>query len=128
MTIAEGTFDVTLSPLPPEADEVWGRMSLTKTWHGAIEGTGRGLMMSAGDPGRGRAGYVALESVDGTLDGRRGTFCLQQCGTMDGESVQLDYMVVPGSGTGELEGLTGTLSLTVEPEGIHRYSLEYTLG
>jgi len=123
-----GTFTVELSPLPPEGGETWARMALTKTWSGGLEGTGRGLMMSAGDPQSGHAGYVAIETVDGRLDGRAGGLAFQQNGVMSADGTRLEYEVVPGSGTGELAGITGTLHLTVDDDGTHRYDLDYALG
>ena len=85
-------------------------------------------MLAAGDPAAGSAGYVAIESVDGAVDGRRGTFALQQMGTMHAGGSRIEYVVVPGSGTGELAGVGGVMRLTVEADGTHRYELSYTLG
>ena len=73
------------------------------------------------------AGYVALEVVDGTLHGRSGSFAFQQLGVMHDGGQELRYDVVPGSGTGDLAGLTGSLELTIEDDGTHRYALGYTL-
>ena len=91
-------------------------------------GVGVGVMFSAGDPARGSAGYVASEAVDGALEGRRGTFALQQMGTVHAGHSRVEYVVVPGGGTGQLEGIGGTLALTVEADGTHRYVLDDTLG
>jgi hypothetical protein len=121
------TFEVTLTPQPPD-DPAIGRLDLAKRWHGDLDAAGRGLMLSAGDPSTGRAGYVALEIVDGTLHGRVGTFAFQQLGVMRGDEQELRYDVVPGSGTGELAGIDGTLSLTIEDDGTHRYDLTYRLA
>ncbi len=84
-------------------------------------------MLSAGDPTLGRAGYVALETVTGTLHGREGGFAFQQYGVMRGDARELRYGVVPGSGTGALTGLEGTLTLTIDDDGTHTYDLDYTL-
>lgn len=89
-----------------------GRMNFTKTWNGAMFGHGEGVMLSAGNPTTGTAGYVALEKFTGTIDGRNGTCFLQQLGAMTGGHQDLRYQVVPGSGTGDLEGITGVLDLT----------------
>jgi hypothetical protein len=83
-------------------------------------------MLSAGDPAQGAAGYVALEVVDATLRGRSGTLAFQQLGVMRDGGQELRYDVVPGSGTGALAGLTGTLSLTIDDAG-HHYELTYDL-
>ena len=122
---AQGTFEVTITP--QDSDHGIGRFTIAKTWSGDLAGTGRGLMLSAGDPTQGNAGYVALETVDGSLDGRAGTFAFQQLGVMHAGDQYLDYRVVPGSGTGELIGITGTLALTIDERG-HTYVLTYALG
>lgn len=82
-------------------------------------------MLSGGDPRAGAAGYVAIETVTGTLGDRAGSFALQQFGTMSAGSHVLHYEVVPGSGTEQLVGITGTLQLTVASDGAHRYELDY---
>jgi len=122
---ARGTFEVTISSHEP--DSGIGRFDLEKTWLGHLAGTGHGQMLSAGDPTQGSAGYVALEVVDGSLHGRTGSFALQQLGVMHAGDQELDYRVVPGSGTGELAGITGTLALTIDERG-HSYELTYTLS
>ena len=83
-------------------------------------------MLSAGTGAQGSAGYVALERVTGTLQGRQGTFVLQHSGTMNRGESRLNVTVVPDSGTDELAGLPG---MTIEVSGgEHGYVLEYTLG
>lgn len=125
---AIGTFDVTITPVQPAegtAPDVPGRMTLAKTFHGGLSGTGEGEMLATMGPEQSGA-YAALERVRGTLDGRTGTFALIHRGIMDKGAQELLITVVPGSGTGELEGLTGVFRLTIEG-GEHRYDLEYTL-
>jgi len=122
---ARGTFEVTITP--QESDDGIGHLTLDKTWTGDLAGTGHGLMLSAGDPASGRAGYVALEVVDGSLHGRTGTLAFQQLGVMRDGDQELRYDVVPGSGTGELADITGSLALTIDERG-HTYELTYTLA
>lgn len=122
--MARGTFEVTITP--KDSDDGIGRFGLAKTWSGDLTGESHGLMLSAGDPTRGSAGYVALELVEGDLHGRAGSFAFQQLGVMHGAGQRLDYLVVPGSGTGELAGVTGTLELILD-ESEHRYELTYRL-
>jgi hypothetical protein len=124
--IARGTFEVTLTPQPDDGSGI-GRLELAKTWSGDLAGAGHGLMLSAGDPAQGSAGYVALEVVEGTLAGRPGSLAFQQLGVMHAGEQELRYQVVPGSGTGELEGITGSLALTVDEHG-HSYELAYELA
>jgi len=122
---AKGTFDVELTPGGTELDGAVNRFELRKTYHGDIQGEGAGVMLSGGDPQAGDAGYVAIETVTGNVGDRYGGFALQQFGTMSSGAQTLHYEVVPGSGTGELHGITGTFHLTVEFDGTHRYELEY---
>jgi len=103
-----------------------GRFSLDKKYAGPLEAVAAGQMLSARSPVDGSAGYVAIERVTGTLDGRRGSFVLQHSGTMGGGAMDLAVRVVPDSGTGELTGLAGTLAIRIEG-GVHFYDLEYSL-
>ena len=125
--IATGSFDVELHPGPPELDGAVSRFHLTKAFHGDLEGVGAGVMLSCGDPQSGSAGYVAIETVRGRLGDREGGFALQQMGRMQAGSQTLHYEVVPGSGDGELQQITGTLSLTIDEDGTHRFELTYDL-
>ena len=129
MTHASGTFEVKLAPQAPdaEADTTLGRLSIDKQFHGDLEGTSRGQMLTAGTDVEGSAGYVAMERVSGTLHGRRGTFALQHSGTMTRGAPSLAIRVVPDSGTGELAGLSGSMSITIV-EGKHSYDFEYALA
>lgn len=120
-----GTFEVDLAPAPAELDGAVDRFEFEKTFSGDIEGTGRGVMLSCGDPKKGAAGYVAIEVVSGSLGGRQGSFALQQLGMISNGTQTLDYEIVPGSGQGELEGLVGSLELAIEADGTHRYKLTY---
>jgi hypothetical protein len=126
---AEGTFDVKMTPdSAPEmlAGTTIGRYALVKQYHGDLEGPSKGEMIAAGDPKSGNAGYVALEQVTGTLHGRSGSFALQHSGTMEGGAYKLTVTVVPGSGTGDLVGLAGTMTIVIE-KGKHSYTFDYTL-
>lgn len=127
MNRAMGTFEVTLQPLPNEefADGRLGRVLLTKTFSGDLAGSARGQMLSAVTT-QGSAGYVAIDLVTGELDGRRGSFVLQHSGVMNRGTKSLSVMVVPDSGTEELEGLSGTLSINVI-DGRHFYDFIYSL-
>ena len=123
---ASGTFEVKLSPQAPEGDSPIGRMLLDKQFHGDLEAVSKGQMLAASTAVQGSAGYVAIEQVNGTLQGRQGTFVLQHNGLMDRGKPQLAIIVVPDSGTGQLEGLAGQMDIQIEG-GKHSYELEYTL-
>lgn len=129
-THARGRFDVKLAPLTmadEKADPTLGRMSIDKRFEGELDATSRGEMLSAVSGVKGSAGYVAIKRVSGTLHGRRGMFTLQHSGTMTRGAPQLTVTVVPDSGTDELEGLTGTMSITIVGKE-HSYGFEYAFA
>jgi hypothetical protein len=130
MTHARGTFDVDLKPLPLEHDlapATLARMSIAKVFLGDLEATSRGQMLTAGTAVKGSAGYVAIEQVTGTLQGRRGTFLLQHHGIMSRGVGDLGITVVPDSGTEQLAGLTGRMGITIA-DGKHSYDFDYRLS
>jgi hypothetical protein len=122
----KGPFDVKMTPQGAATDPV-GRFTLDKVYHGELEATALGEMLAFGTAVKGSAGYVALEKVTGTLAGRSGTFALQHWGVMDKGTPELRIMVVPDSGTGDLTGLTGTMTIDIQPGGKHFYGFTYTL-
>jgi hypothetical protein len=130
MIHAQGTFEVKLTPQKPDNQEAecanLGRMSIDKKFSGDLEATSKGEMLSAMTDVKGSAGYVALERVSGKLHGRSGTFVLQHTGTMTRGAVELSVAVVPDSGTGQLVGLAGRMSIRIDA-GKHFYEFEYTL-
>ena len=130
MTRATGTFEVRLNPLAlhGNADGApLGRMSIDKQFHGDLEATSKGEMLTAGTDAKGSAGYVAIERVSGTLHGCIGTFVLQHNGIMARGVGQLTVAVVPDSGTGKLVGLAGKMTINIVDKK-HLYDFEYTLA
>jgi Protein of unknown function (DUF3224) len=128
--IARGEFVVKLLPLEIEGfaeDSKIGRMSINKSISGDLIATTVGQMLSAGTQVKGSAGYVAIEQVDGVLNGKKGTFVLQHTGSMNKGSPSLAVMVVPDSGTGELVGLEGQFNIIISG-GKHSYEFKYTLA
>ena len=128
-THASGTFEVKLNPQADDqvGDPTVGRMSIDKQFHGDLEATSKGQMLTAGTDVKGSAGYVAIERVIGTLHGHNGTFALQHSGTMTRGAPQLTITVVPDSGTGELVGLAGKMTINIA-DGKHFYDFEYALA
>jgi len=127
---ASGPFEVSLKPLPMDNDpgsEMLGRMSIDKQYSGDLEGASKGQMLTGGTAIKTSAGYVAIELVTGTLKGRKGSFILQHTGVMNRGAPSLVITVVPDSGTGQLEGIRGTMAIKIEG-GKHSYELNYTLG
>jgi hypothetical protein len=102
------------------------RMSLDKRFHGDLEGSSNGEMLSFTTEVKGSAGYVAMERISGELNGRSGTFATQHNATMTRGTPEMNIVVVPDSGTGELAGISGTLIITII-EGKHFYEFDYSL-
>jgi len=124
---ATGTFEVKMTPQDDKVDDkTMGRMTVDKQWHGDMEGTSKGQMLSGGDVSTGSAGYVAIEKFSGTLKGRKGTLILQHSATMTKGEGQLSITVVPDSGTYELAGISGKLTIKIENKK-HFYDFEYSL-
>jgi hypothetical protein len=125
---AIGTFEVKVAPLAEDKGEgsTLGRMSIDKRFHGDLEATSKGEMLTAMTEVKGSAGYVAIERVSGTLQGRKGSFVLLHRGIMTGGAQELSLTVVPDSGSGQLVGLTGKMEIKIV-EGKHFYEFEYAL-
>ena len=125
MSHATGTFEVKLSPQTEDQGDGanLGRYALEKQFHGDLEGAGKGEMLTAGTPS-GAAAYVAVERVTGTLQGRKGSFVLVHRGFS--AAAELEVVVLEGSGSGELAGLTGKLGIR-RVERQHFYDLEDSL-
>jgi hypothetical protein len=113
---AKGIFTVQLQPLQAyntDENSLMGRMSIDKQFQGDVEGVSKGEMIAARTAINNSAGYVAIERVQGSIHGRTGAFVLQHSSTMNrGEAAQ-NISVVPDSGTDELTGLTGSLTITI---------------
>jgi|SRR5215472_13303725 len=126
-TQASGTFDVKLTPQDDKSDDKSvTRMTIEKQWHGDLEGTSKGQMLTGGEATKGSAGYVAIEKFTGALKGRKGTFILQHTATMTKGKGDLTITVVPDSGTDELKGITGQLMIRIE-DGKHFYDFDYRM-
>jgi hypothetical protein len=130
---ASGPFDVKITPQASDdkvSDATVGRMSIDKQFHGDLEATSKGQMLTAMTEVKGSAGYVGIERVTGTLHtpngARSGSFALQHSGTLTRGAPQLSVTVVPDSGTGQLIGLSGKMTINIV-EGKHSYDFEYTL-
>lgn len=125
----KGEFEVKLNPQDGYAQGNEGiklsRMTLDKTFHGDLDAKSKGEMLSAMTP-VGSAGYVAIEQVQGTLKGKKGSFVLQHFGTINNGNERLILEVVPDSATGEIKGLSGTMAIIIE-DGKHYYEFEYQL-
>lgn len=127
--VAKGTFVVKLTPLTfegAEAESTLGRMSIDKQISGDLTASTQGQMLSAMTGTKGSAGYVAIEKVSGTLNGKSGSFVLQHTGLMNRGEASLSVVVVPDSGTGELAGLAGEFKINIV-DGKHYYEFLYSV-
>jgi len=130
MTKATGTFEVKMTPQPPDdsaAGSAIARMLLDKQFHGDLEGTSKGQMLALSSSVKGSAGYVAIEEVTGSLNGSSGTFSLLHRGVMTRGTPDLTITVVPDSGAGNLTGLAGKMVIDIAADGKHSYTFEYTV-
>jgi hypothetical protein len=128
--MAKGTFEVKVTPVAADAgdDTAIGRLTLDKKFSGNLQGTSRGQMLGFRSATEGSGGYVAQEKVTGNLGGRNGSFVLQHIGTMrKGSAPVMNVTVVPDSGTGELAGISGTMTIIIEG-GKHSYEFAYDVS
>ena len=131
-TTINATFDVTgwdetAYDEPAEGPKL-SRVTVTKRFTGTLEATSTAqLLTSVAQDDPNQAGYIGSERVTGALEGRGGTFVLQHSGTMTRGTPQLIITVVPDSGTGELAGLSGTMTIDIV-DGKHFYKFDYSLA
>jgi hypothetical protein len=95
--------------------------------HGQLDATSKGQMLAAGTAVEGSAGYVAMEIVSGTLDGRREASSSSTLAAWREVFRPLSVTIVPDSGTEQLTGIAGRMTIIIA-DGKHSYELEYTLG
>ena len=127
--LARGSFAVNIIPQPPEDKTeglTLGRMLIEKKFQGDLEAAGKGQMLTGMTEVKGSGAYVAIEHVTGTLHGRSGSFILHHLGIMERGAPRLSVSVVPDSGTRDLAGIAGTMTIIIA-EGKHFYELAYTL-
>jgi hypothetical protein len=106
---------------------VLGRIHIERSFQGDLEGEATAELLTA-TAENGTAVYLALDRISGRLEGREGSFVLQHRGVLSADGAEIDGAIVPGSGTGELKGITGHGAIAVDDDGTHRLTLEYELG
>jgi Protein of unknown function (DUF3224) len=124
---ATGPFDVKMHPQDDKDVDGVTRLLLDKQYHGDLEGTAKGQMLTGGMSADKSGAYVAIEKFSGTLNGRSGTFVLHHTGVMTRGKPELTILVAPDSGTGQLVGISGKMTINIAADGKHSYDLEYTL-
>ena len=133
---ANGTFSVkafnpaSITPEPAIATGLpVGVATMEKHFEGDIAGRSATLFTSAFDQAAGVGTYVAMESFEGTVNGRQGAFNFVHSATTTGTDRSSGYFaIVPSSGTGELAGISGTGDLVIDADGTHRIWLDYELS
>jgi Protein of unknown function (DUF3224) len=127
---AAGTFELdvfeTEKPYDEHLDTKIARVHVEKTFSGDLTGTSTAELITV-TTGEVPRAYVAIERVEGTLDGRTGGFVLQHNAGGENGSPWLSWKVTEGSGTGELEGITGEGQIVIGPDGSHSYTLDYAI-
>ncbi|GAB3088716.1 DUF3224 domain-containing protein [Lysobacter terrae] len=126
----KGPFDVkrtAMEAVDAGGDASFGRIRFEKRFHGDLDATSVVEMLSAGNPATGSAGYVAVEHLIGSLQGRRGRFMMQHNGVMNRGQASLTLTVVPDSGTDELAGLHGRMQIDIAEDGAHFYTFDYAI-
>lgn len=127
---AIGTFEVKVAPVTGDSGQTVasGRLTLNKTYQGDLAGTGNGEMWTVDTSVEGSGGYVAIERFAGDLHGRHGAFVLLHQATMrHGGAYKLSLVVVPDSGTDQLEGLSGSMAIIIA-KGKHSYDFDYSIS
>lgn len=126
MQTVKGQFSVSMQPQQDDIAPV-GRMTLEKHYEGSLSGTGIGQMLSHRTATEGSAGYVAIETITATLEGKSGSFVVQHSGIMNRGAPSLSITIVPDSGAGELQGIMGSMKIDIE-QGQHFYTLDYSFA
>lgn len=124
MKKVKGTFEVKMTPRDLGENAAVGVMDLDKKYSGPLNASGSGEMLAMQSGVEGSAGYTAMERVTGELDGKDGSFALMHFGIMDRGTPTLTIKIVPDSGTGDLNGISGEMNIIIE-NGEHLYELEY---
>jgi len=128
-TFTTSDFDVTdyvpdvVTALPT------GHLRMRKAYAGEVEGRSVTQFTSAFDQSSGVGTYVALESFEGVVAGRRGAFNFVHAASTSGADRSNEYgLIVPGSGTDELAGIEGTVRLRVDADGTHHMDFDHNLA
>ncbi|MFF7945712.1 DUF3224 domain-containing protein [Streptomyces griseorubiginosus] len=133
---ADGTFSVKafvpteLKPEPPVTTGLpVGVATIEKHFEGEVAGRSATLFTAAYDQESGVGTYVAMESFEGSLHDLSGAFNFVHSATTSGSDRSAEFFhIVPSSGTGGLEGISGTGGLAVDADGTHRVWFDYEVG
>lgn len=130
MTKASGSFEVKMTAEPPYSERegvVLARARFDKRFAGPLDATGEVQMLAVTTPDPNARAYVALERIEGSLDGKSGSFVVVHRAALTAAGPSLEITIVAGTGTGELRGLSGRMTIRIEKGGAHFYELDYEL-
>jgi hypothetical protein len=125
-TIARSSFVID-KKTPSPVTFPGGQMSHTrfeKTFTGDVVGTSVVEALLAGLDHDGPAIYVGIERFDCRVGGRTGTFVLMHAATQHAGGGSASWTIVPGSGTGELAGITGKGEILPNHDFVMTYDVE----
>ncbi|MFI6708636.1 DUF3224 domain-containing protein [Nonomuraea sp. NPDC050478] len=129
--IVKGPFETSdwhaEQPFEQHDDVSLGRVTMSKTFHGGLTATSTVHLTVVTTPVEESKAYVAVERIEGTLNGRAGSFVVQHNAASDRGTQSLRISVVPDSATGELRGLRGEMDIEITEDGAHSYVFDYTL-
>ncbi|MET9022345.1 DUF3224 domain-containing protein [Actinopolymorpha sp. NPDC004070] len=127
-----GSFEITRWDATTEEEDggvTIASILVGKEFRGGLTGTSTARLLTVAGRVTTSAAYVAVERMTGTLDGRTGSFAVQHAATMEGEGEEqrstMTVTVVPDTGTGDLTGIRGEVTITVHEDGSHTYAIEY---
>lgn len=129
-----GTFTFTHWDEKPVAGADGGariaHAAVTNDFTGAIEATGTSCEYTLVYADETTGAFVGYEFVEGSVEGRTGSFVLEQRGSFGADgTVTCALTVQPGSGSGELTGIAGTGAFTARHgETAVPYTLTYAIG
>lgn len=125
MMFAKGTFEVDLTP-QEDIGSPAGRMLIQKNYLGDMIGSGTGQMISKRTD-NGVAVYYAIEEFSGSVKGKAGGFTLVHKGYMNKTSQSLEVTILEGSGSGELQNVSGSMLIVQDSNG-HKYEVTFELS
>ncbi|PZO78720.1 MAG: DUF3224 domain-containing protein [Mesorhizobium amorphae] len=102
--------------------------TMEKTLSGEAEGRSRTVFAAAFDQEAGIGTYVAIESFAGSLNGLEGSFNFIHCASTRGRDRSNEFfLIVDGSGTGRLHGISGSGGIRIDEAGTHHLWFDYNL-
>lgn len=97
-----------------------GVATMEKIYFGQIEGRSATLFTASFDQTTGKGAYCAMESFEGSLNGKHGRFnFIHSAATSGKDRTDEFFSIVEGSGTDELRNISGKGGMRIDPDGTH---------